>query len=98
MYHELHLSPQGTNPFFGNWSQTRKIMTPMPNQQTGKLSYFSTEDTYMRSPLEWWQGRATIRSKDDVYPPGTGPVGVSPDHSLQWLQSKWASIGRERAR
>jgi hypothetical protein len=76
---------QGTNPYFGNWSQTRKITSPMPNRQTGKLSYFSTEDTYMRNPLEWWQGRSTIRHAH--LPPGSGPVGPSPDHSLQWLQN-----------
>ena len=32
---------QGTNPFFGNWSQTRSILTPMANHQTGNPSYYS---------------------------------------------------------
>jgi hypothetical protein len=35
---------QGTNGYFGNWTQTRTISTPMMNGQTGKESHYSTND------------------------------------------------------
>jgi hypothetical protein len=39
---------QGDNNYFGNWSITKKISTPMHNAQTGKLSYYSTLDFYLQ--------------------------------------------------
>ena len=45
---------QGTNSYFGNWSQTRSILTPMMNHQTGKPSHYSCEDFYMTGPHQWW--------------------------------------------
>jgi len=47
---------QGSNAFFGNWTETRKIMTPMHNAQTGKQTYYSTEDIYSPTPHEWLAG------------------------------------------
>eukprot|EP00040_Diaphanoeca_grandis_P024834 m.136926 g.136926 ORF g.136926 m.136926 type:complete len:1061 (-) comp29894_c0_seq1:14-3196(-) len=45
---------QGTNPFFGNWSQTRNIQSPMLNHQTGKMTRYSAEDFYMTGPHQWY--------------------------------------------
>lgn len=35
---------QGTNEFFGNWSVTRHIMSPMTSGRGGPPQYYSTCD------------------------------------------------------
>lgn len=48
----IHTQVQGTNPFFGNWTETRHIGTPDVRDDT----YRSTEDFYIQHPHEWWSG------------------------------------------
>lgn len=50
------LQVQGDNPFFGNWSITREIMTPMRDAHTGNKTYYSTMDIYLQHPREHWTG------------------------------------------
>lgn len=47
---------QGDNPFFGNWTVTRQIFTPMHDAHTKSLTYYSTLDFYLQHPHEHWSG------------------------------------------
>ena len=47
---------QGTDNYFGNWSQTREIGSPMPSglNRSAAMRY-STTDMYLEGPHMWWQ-------------------------------------------
>ena len=47
---------QGTDNYFGNWTQTREIGSPMPaGSNRSATMRFSTTDMYMTDPSMWWQ-------------------------------------------
>eukprot|EP01043_Picozoa_sp_COSAG02_P051126 COSAG02_NODE_5344_length_4414_cov_5.903824_1_plen_998_part_00 len=47
---------QGTDNYFGNWSQTREIGSPMPSGLNRNAAMrYSTTDMYLDSPHMWWE-------------------------------------------
>eukprot|EP01046_Picozoa_sp_COSAG06_P019084 COSAG06_NODE_1348_length_9778_cov_6.672280_7_plen_990_part_00 len=47
---------QGTDRYFGNWSQIKTIGSPMPSGlDRSPKSYYSTTGMYMEGPGNWWK-------------------------------------------
>ena len=47
---------QGTNDYFGNWTQVRNIGSPMPSGLNRSASmHYSTTDMYVDHPEGWWE-------------------------------------------